>query len=81
MLLRSHTAWERTFHRQTWRMASVLQSERRIICNNVQEIKVHVCINSAGLICTIWARGLMHLLRLLAAMSSVDAGWTRPIIS
>lgn len=23
----------------------------------------------------------MHLLRLLATMSSVDAGWTRPIIS
>lgn len=52
-----------------------------IIWNNVHEMKVHVCINSAGLISTIWARGLMHLLRLLAAMSSVDAGWTRPIIS
>ncbi len=40
-----------------------------------------VCINLAGLISSIWAWELMHLLRLLAAMSPVDTGWTRPIIS
>lgn len=41
----------------------------------------HVCINLAGLISSIWTWRLMHLLRLLAAMSSAAAGWARPIIS
>lgn len=46
-----------------------------------EEKMLGVCINLAGLISSIWAWGLMHLLRLLAAMSPVDTGWTRPIIS
>lgn len=46
-----------------------------------QEKMLAVCINLAGLISSIWAWGLMHLLSLLAAMSPVDTGWTRPIIS
>lgn len=51
--------------------------------DSMHEIKTprRVCINLAGLISSIWTWRLMHLLRLLAAMSSAAAGWARPIIS
>lgn len=48
--------------------------------NAMQEKNVG-CSYVAGLISSIWAWGLMHLLRLLTTMSPVDTGWTRHIIS
>lgn len=58
-----------------------MSSHQHADSSDVHEKNLHVCINLAGLISSIWAWGLMHLLRLLATMSSAAAGWARPIIS